>query len=135
MGWNFDADYLDFVRANNGGTPETNIFSISSKNESGINQFISFDRLPYEAALISDQVGPKIVPIAYAEGGNYLCLSIDDGGIYFFDHELPGLDALTKIASSLREFLDEVKPFDPKQVALKPGQVKKAWINPAFLKK
>ncbi|WP_353936142.1 SMI1/KNR4 family protein [uncultured Herbaspirillum sp.] len=78
------------------------------------------------------------LPIAYAEGGNYLCIASggkDIGSIYFMDHEIPGLDAMIRLAPSLAEFLESVTPFDSKQIKLKSGQVKKAWINPDFLKK
>lgn len=51
------------------------------------------------------------------------------------DHEIPGLDAMIRLAPSLAEFLESVTPFDSKQIKLKSGQVKKAWINPDFLKK
>jgi len=32
-------------------------------------------------------------------------------------------------------FLDRRKPFDINSVQLKPGQVKKVWIDPEFLKR
>src|SRR6266436_1099280 len=52
------------------------------------------------------------------------------GGIFFWDHETGDL---LQIADSLTAFLAGLVP-QPK-VELQPGQVKKAWINPAFLEK
>ncbi len=119
LGVTLPAEYVKFLNTGNGGIPETNIFRISADNEGGINEFIALNRVPYEAALIKEQTGSNCVPIAYAEGGNYVCIVAagpEAGSIYFFDHEIPGTDALTKLAGSLREFLDVVvQPFDPKQ--------------------
>lgn len=137
LGVKLPADYLAFVKHSNGGTPQTNIFRISAKIESGINQFIPFDKIAYESGLIREQVTNKYVPIAYAEGGNYLCIAAtgtEAGMVYFLDHEVPGLDALTQLADSLPAFLELLKPFDTKDIQLKPGQVKKAWIDPSLLK-
>lgn len=136
LGFKIDPDCLKFLVDNNGAKFEQNIFRVSEKISSGIDQLILFDRLPYERRLIAGQVGLDVLPIAYAEGGNYLCLSNNDmGAIYFLDHEIPGRDALTKIASSWEGFLDSLRPFDPKQIKMKPGQVKSVWINPDLLKK
>ncbi len=137
LGVKLPIEYLQFLTQGNGGVPETNIFKVSTNNDSGISEFISLDRIVYEAGLIKDQIGKDFVPVAHAEGGNYLCLAVtglSTGSVYFLDHEIPGEDGLIKLASSLKEFLEVVQPFDRKQIKLKPGQVKKAWIDPSLLK-
>jgi hypothetical protein len=50
------------------------------------------------------------------------------GSICFWDHET---DDLTVIASSWEEFTSGC--VEPKEVKLKPGQVKRVWIDPKFL--
>ena len=57
----------------------------------------------------------------------------DGGAIYFWDHERPEL--ATKLADSIGAFLELLEPFDVSSVKRKPGQVKKAWIDPEFLKR
>ncbi|WP_414695269.1 SMI1/KNR4 family protein [Paraburkholderia sp.] len=62
-----------------------------------------------------DQTGDfGFVLIAYAEGGNYVCLATqgsDVGKIYFCDHEIPGDEAFFLLAPSLTAFLESLKPF------------------------
>jgi hypothetical protein len=59
-------------------------------------------------------------------GNYYLCVC--DGSVRFWDHET-GDDQL--LFSSVRDFLTALSP--PSPVELKPGQVLRGWIDPAFL--
>lgn len=132
------ADYLGFLISGKAGKPESNIFNVSDNIDSGIAAFITVDRLMYERDLLRQEIGDDVLPIAYAEGGNYICIVISGptiGSIYFFDHECHGPEALTAIAPGFTAFLEKVEPFNSESVRLKPGQVKKVWVNPAFLKK
>lgn len=61
------------------------------------------------------------------EGGNFF-LYAPDGSVSFWDHET---DDETVLAASVEEFLAAL--VEPTPVVLQPGQVKKAWIDPAFL--
>ncbi|CAE6797149.1 hypothetical protein R75461_05008 [Paraburkholderia nemoris] len=130
-------DYLHSLKEINGAVPESNMFDIPGGNNSGVNQFILLDRVPYEAHLVELHGVSAFLPIAYAEGGNYVCISasgMEIGSVYFLDHEIPGLAALTKLASSISEFLQLLRPSRSDDVKLKPGQVKRAWIDPDFFK-
>jgi hypothetical protein len=60
--------------------------------------------------------------------GNYFTTT-EDGAVCFWDHET---DDLVHLASSLSEFAAHCVAQPP--VELNPGQVKSAWINPAFAK-
>jgi len=51
-----------------------------------------------------------------------------DGSVSFWDHET---DEETVLATSVEQFCDSL--VEPTPVALRPGQVKSAWIDPAFL--
>ena len=129
---NFDEDYKSFLLQHNGGIPEVNIFDISDKNQSGVNSFIPLSELVSENSKVLDTPSWAI-PIAWAEGGNYVMLSLKgDGQVIFWDHELP--EEITTLADSFAEFILSLKPFDINSVELKEGQVKKAWIDPDFLK-
>jgi hypothetical protein len=59
-------------------------------------------------------------------GNFFLCAP--DGSVSFLDHETGDE---TVLAASVEEFLAAL--VEPTPVALQPGQVKKAWINPDFL--
>ena len=128
----FPGDYREFVANHDGLRPQLNIFSVSGTNESGVNEFIPLHRIRTECAFI-ENLGDARIPIAWAEGGNYVCLDVSsEGGVFFWDHEEPDRDA--KLADSFSHFIELLAPFDPNSVELKPGQVKSAWIDPEFLK-
>ena len=59
-------------------------------------------------------------------GNFFLCAP--DGSVSFWDHET---DDETILASRVEEFLAAL--VEPTPVVLQPGQVKKVWIDPAFL--
>lgn len=132
MGVSLPDDYRCFVSNHDGARPQPNIFSISESNESGVNEFIPLRRIRRECTFIENLIDGRM-PIAWAEGGNYVCLDISPGGgVFFWDHEEPERD--TKLASNFSGFIELLGPFDPASVELKPGQVKSAWIDPEFLK-
>jgi len=131
-------EYLDLVRKMNGAYVRSNIFAIPSGNNAGVSKFVPFDKALYEKSLM-EQTGPtNFVPIAHASGGNYVCMSIKTselGSIYFFDHEIPGEKALTKVAQSISQFLDMLRPFSVDDVQLDPNDDGEVWIDPDFLEK
>ena len=59
--------------------------------------------------------------------GNRFLLA-PDGSVTFWDHET---DDEKTLAPSMEAFLDSLSP--PMPVVLKPGQVKRVWIDPKFL--
>lgn len=138
LGCALPAGYLAFLAKYNGGEPETNVFQIPGVgNESGVNEFIDLVSLPKEIEFGGFEETKGVIPIAFAEGGNYICLAISEpdlGTVFFWDHEVAnGRNGLVKLASSVQEFVGLLKPFDPTQIKLKPGQVKSAWIDPSLL--
>jgi hypothetical protein len=56
-----------------------------------------------------------------------------DGAVFYWDHEVPA--PVIRLAPSFGEFLALLQPFDMNNVHLKPGQVKRVWVNPEFLKR
>jgi hypothetical protein len=65
-------------------------------------------------------------PFAEDSGSN-LFTQIQNGSVCFWDHET---DDLTVIAKSWEEFASGC--IEPKEVKLKPGQVKRVWVDPNF---
>jgi len=65
-------------------------------------------------------------PFAEDSCGN-LYTQVPDGSICFWDHET---DDHTVIAASWEEFA--IGCVEPKEVKLKPGQVKRVWVDPKF---
>ncbi len=126
--------YREFLLQYNAAKPETNIFSIpGGSNNSGVNEFIPLEKILSESKHVGE-VACRFIAVAWAEGGNYVCLDLDSGGeVFFWDHELPS-DQL-RLAKDWNGFLQMLQPFDVSKIELKPGQVKKVWVDPDFLKK
>lgn len=135
-------DFRGFLLKYNGGIPETNEFDIpEGKNSSGVNKFLSIKEILREKKNLGSRLVEQALPIASAEGGNYVCLVLgDNSGIYYWDHELEGEEPnlpswknMFFLSQSFVKFEESLKKFDPSRVKLKPGQVKSAWIDPDFL--
>ena len=124
-------DYREFVLQRDGAEPDTNIFPVGNGNDSGVNRFIPLRKTLAERQYI-DHVSMEFLPVAWAEGGNYVCVNLERGWVFFWDHEQPSGEL--KLAESFAQFLEMMAPFDVSKIELKPDQVKKAWIDPDFLK-
>ena len=140
LGYRLPQSFLDVLPEINGAKPDLNEFDVpGEESQSGVTEFLEFSKIP-EAAKISDlaMLG-NIFPIAIAEGGDKICISADQedfGAVLFWDHErVQQRKDLMLIANSLDVFLDLLRPVDASEIKIVPGQVKKAWINPNFLKK
>lgn len=132
LGGPLPRDVIDFVRKHNGAEPDANIFKVGTANESCVNGFIPVGEIASEMRYI-ENLPEKSFPFAWAEGGNYVLIDQSAGGaIFFWDHERP--DDLINLADDLHAFLELLEPFDASAIKLQPGQVKKAWIDPDFLK-
>ena len=141
MGGPLPEDYLGFLRKYNGGIPETNEFPIpNAASGSGINQFLSAGEVINQKKKLVNRLPQIAWPIAFAEGGNYVCLVCrEKPGIYFWDHELeqeedemPGWENMFLLASTFEEFWQALEPMRLEDIRLEPGQVKSVWIDPDF---
>jgi hypothetical protein len=47
--------------------------------------------------------------------------------VFFWDHELP--EKPVELAANFGAFVELLEPFDIQTIQLKPGQVKKVWID------
>lgn len=144
-------DYKTFLLTFNGGKPGSNEFPIpDQQNAAGVDLFYGilekreWGDLRLRRAELNDRVPKDVLPIGDASCGNVVCLSLQPktfGQVFFWDHELEAEEGETaifsnlfRIGNSFSDFFESLKKFDVSQVKLKPGQVKKAWINPDFLK-
>jgi SMI1 / KNR4 family (SUKH-1) len=83
LGCQISDSFRSFLRGNDGAEPETNIFKITEKNESGVNQFIPVSEILKERGRIED-IPRTAYPIAWAEGGNYVFVDEGKNGAVFF---------------------------------------------------
>jgi|CXWL01.1.fsa_nt_gi hypothetical protein len=124
-----DDAFREFVRLNDGGVPEPNVFMVADDIDASVSQFIPTKEIDAERRNIENLPNGSF-PFAWAEGGNYLILD-RDGQVFFWDHEEP--DRRHLVANGFDRFLNLLEP--PPVVTLQPGQVKEAWIDPDFLKR
>jgi hypothetical protein len=88
------------------------------------------------------RTGAGLLPIADAEGGNLVLLSIagpDVGSVWFWDHEMeadegepPRPEALTRVAGDFEELLADLVRSDG-QAPTEASDATSAWIDPQFL--
>ena len=97
----FPKEYKDHLLKHNGGQCVPNVFSFREKGkiaDSCIDWFLAiyggeYDNLKREIEMVKIQqkrMPTHILPIAHDPGGNLICIScnsIDNGYIYFWDHE------------------------------------------------
>ncbi len=125
-------DWLQFLRAGDGGRPEPNEFAIADDRSSTIVELLGLQEVRRSFALLKDELGGTLLPVASDVVGNYVCLGLGEerSGVYFWDHETGCIDLL---ADTFSAFLEALRPFDPAAVELKRGQVISAWIDPELL--
>jgi hypothetical protein len=124
-------DLKHFFLEFNGAKPEANIFTICENNESSVNALIPLANIVDESRCL-DHIGEGIIPIAIAEGGNYVVIDLNEvSAVYFWDHEEP--EGRYKLANNIYDFINALKPFDYESVELRDEQVESAWIDPDFL--
>lgn len=136
IGRKLPEEYRRFVLKADGAEPDTNVFSIDGDGESGVNRFIPLEGTLREQQYVKGEVEFSVLPVAWAECGDYVCLNLENGEVYFWDHEAPiTRKRWRKLSGSFDEFLNSLSPFDAGNVTLKPGQVREVWVDPEFRKK
>lgn len=133
LGCRLSDSFRAFLRDHDGAKPEANVFEINDKDQCGVNRFIPAAEIWKERSHI-ENIPSKAYPVAWAECGNFIFVDEGrNGAVFFWDHELP--EETIELAASFGAFLDLLEPFDIKSVKLRPGQVKRAWIDPDFLRR
>lgn len=129
FGKDLPKSYLMFIKEHDGAKPAANVFKVGEDNSAGVDEFIPAHESIHIRNLV-EGFPSHALPIARASGGNFVYLDPASGVVYFWDHEIDDTDI--KLADSFEGFLAKLHPFDASQVKLKPGQVKKVWVNPNF---
>ena len=119
--------YLKFLAAHDGATPPENVVA-GTNNNVGVRSFLPASEIVATATTV-DGMSSKLIPVADDESGNFVCIGSDDQKVYFWDHEV---DRDKVIAENFEEFIEKLEPFDISSVKLRPGQVKRVWVNPDF---
>ena len=104
----FSNELREFITENNGATPEKYHFMIENTEKVlgavlSVNQGESDVDTIYPA--LSCIENAEIIPFAIDPFGNYICYSITDGTVVFWDHET---SAVFSSGTSLSEFIDSL---------------------------
>ena len=128
--------FRDFLLESNGGIPSDNEFDIpDANNDASVDEFFSLDDILRNHNTFRERIPNNYIPIAFASGGNYICLSKKNNSIFFWDHEFEheGEKSIFFLSKNFKTFLKQIKDFDPNSVELDPEKVKHVWVDPAFL--
>jgi SMI1-KNR4 cell-wall len=138
--------YREFLlQERNGGRPVPNVCILPEARRVGVGvtDFLGVGHpddtdLVRVAVQYRDRVPDDMLPVAHAEGGNLVCLSLGDhepGAVFFWDHEEeadegepPTRGNLHWIAGSLRDFAAALRPM--LDVAAEGPVARDAWIDP-----
>lgn len=121
----FPESYRDFLKAHNGGCPDTNSYATSNRETEGeIRLFLGITETEYKGLsqyflAYRERMPPEYFPIAYDSGGNLLCLRETDGHVFYWNHdweaedgESPTYENLHLIAPDFKTFLQMLKPIE-----------------------
>ncbi|AZV39642.1 SMI1/KNR4 family protein [Komagataeibacter xylinus] len=135
IGASFDPAYREFIAHHNGARPDYNTCTVAPDNSCGIDQFLDIADIAGRMLLLADDVVSALFfPFAEGESSNCFMMRKDGTpGVWFYDHEMMGMEALTPVAPSLNAFLPMLLPRDTIAATLKPGQVKSVWSDPDFV--
>lgn len=133
LGQKLPDDYRNFLLEYNGGDPEPNMVGIPETRKQcsvacifGLYNFKKDHDLAAKRKRLANRLPEKVIPIAEADGDNFICLSLDSpdfGAVYLWDHELatdpPSRENLFELAPAFTDFLAVLQVFDP--AAMKKG--------------
>ncbi|WP_437957630.1 SMI1/KNR4 family protein [Sorangium sp. So ce119] len=122
-------DYVEFLKAQDGGRVEPNEFPVDNYG-AGVTEFFSASQVLREKRALMDRLPRDGWPIADAEGGNLILLRRAGAtwSITFWDHEL---EKEVEVAPDFTRFLSLLQPLEEPKAS---AQVVSAWIDPSFLK-
>jgi SMI1-KNR4 cell-wall len=150
LGRRIPEDYRKFLlQERNGGRPAANVSALPEARRVGVGvtDFLGVGH-PDDTDLLRvseqyrDRVPADLLPVAHAEGGNLVCLSLggrDRGAVYFWDHEeeaeegaSPTRENLYRIAESFHDFAASLRPASDAPAS--GPVVRDVWIDPALLR-
>lgn len=103
------ASYSRFLTTHNGVVPAWNWFQARPSRTASVRRVFGCDEALLAWKQMHEELGPGILPIAEAEGGNLVCLALGDGTVHYWDHDYWGAEGLSVVAASLDEFIEALR--------------------------
>ena len=146
IGVHLPKEYVDFLKKNNGGTPELNTIELQNEEikSFSITSFLGLDlddinNLHAQFLTYRQRIQKNNIPIANVEGGNIVCLNIINGSVLLWDHDTELLNhsiipykSFLPIANSFDGFLTLIHPYI--EGNSDDYEVEEVWIDPDFLR-
>jgi hypothetical protein len=98
--------YVAFLLRHDGFVPARNRFPVRATRVGSVREVLGCDEALRVWKRMRSELGPSLLPICEAEGGNLVCLALPDGRVLFWDHDHWGADGLTPVASSVDDFVE-----------------------------
>lgn len=149
LGVHLPKKYIQFLEKYNGGTPEPNLVerpneeveSFSIRYFFGVNHVNIYDlKAQYET--YKGRIPSRNIPICEVEGGNIVCLNMDNGLISLWDHDLElmieddlPVNQLLTVARNFEAFLSLIKPYEYQEEDLAGYKIRSMSVDPDHLEK
>ncbi len=117
----FPSDYRAFLLSDNGGLATECIFEVPDYGQSsivfyGIETGEEYSDLYSSCEAYKARLPDKVVPIGFDPGSNLICIYIEDGSIWYWDHEKendpPTLSNMKQLQPSFADFVDSLEYED-----------------------
>lgn len=128
-GVSVDDEVRQFFNEYNGARFSPSGLQGDVRDDVGICAFLSISQILIEVQKFRFRSG--YIPIALAEGGNYVVIDLVSKAILFLDHEVE--DGYRKVAANVGDFVKRLIPNAEIQDDFSGMKVKSVWIDPAFL--
>lgn len=142
LGVNFPREYREFLATYNAAKPEANQV-ITQAVTTAVDSFFGItddkgdDLVAQNLETYSGRVPDGVIAIASCAGGNLICLQMETGAIFFWDHEEeaspdePTFDNMELLAPTLNAFLKLMVPYNPSDFPeFDPKNVISVWSAP-----
>ncbi len=97
--------YVRFLKKHNGVVPKSNKFRVRSDRTGSLREMFGSDEALAVWKQMRSELGPDVLPIGEAEGGNLICLALRDGRVLYWDHDYWGSDGMTLVAESVEDLM------------------------------
>jgi hypothetical protein len=141
------SEYREFLLQYNLARPADNVYRTDKVTTSiryffGVSSDKDKDLVIQNQTVFANRLPKKMLAIAYAGGGDLVCLRTSDGSVYLWDHEReagegeePRYENMARLASSFPEFLAQLQPYRATDFPTNPSQVKSVKLKPGFQEK
>lgn len=128
-GISVDDDIRKFFNEYNGARFSPSGLQGDVREDVGVSEFLSIAQILIEVQQFRFRSG--YIPIALAEGGNYVVIDLVSKAVLFLDHEVE--DGYREIAADVDDFVKRLIPNAEIQDDFSGMKVKSVWIDPVFL--